>query len=88
MRIDDEQVWSSLASYLAQNCDGFSARDLSNQVYSLQNISRLKPIILNFDDLFRKYELQIVKRFDAETVDGQTISNVVLAYSKSQNGSE
>ena len=70
MRIDDEEVWSSLASYLAQNCESFRSRDLSNQVYSLQNISKLKPIILNFDDLFRKYELEIVKRFNTETIDG------------------
>ena len=70
MRIDDEEVWSSLVSYLVQNCESFSSRDLSNQVYSLQNISKLKPIILNFDDLFRKYELEIVKRFNTETIDG------------------
>ena len=70
MRIDDEEVWSSLGSYLVKNCESFSSRDLSNQVYSLQNISKLKPIILNFDDLFRKYELEIVKRFNTETIDG------------------
>ena len=30
MKIDDEEIWSSLASYMAQRCESFSARDLSN----------------------------------------------------------
>ena len=54
----------------------------------MQKISKFKPIILNFDDLFMRYELQIVKRFDLEDIDGQTVSNAILAYSKSQNGSK
>ena len=41
----------------------FDERDLANQVYSLGMVSRLKPVILNFDDLFRKYELQLIKKF-------------------------
>lgn len=88
MRIDDEQVWASLGAYLAERADVFSERDLSTQVYSLMNVSRLKPIILNFDDIFRRYELLIIKRFDQEGATPQSISNTLLAYSKTQNGSQ
>ena len=57
MGIDDEEIWASLATYLVERCETFSERDLSTHVYALHHISRLKPIILNFDDLFKKYEL-------------------------------
>ena len=66
MGIDDEEVWSSLAAYLIERCETFSERDLSTQVYALYHAGRKKPIILNFDDLFKKYELQLVKRFESD----------------------
>lgn len=57
MHIDDEEVWGSLAAYLIERCDQFSERDLSTHVYALYHASKRKPIILNFDDLYKKYEL-------------------------------
>ena len=57
MGIDDEEVWASLAAYLIERCETFSERDLSTQVYALYHAGRRKPIILNFDDLYKKYEL-------------------------------
>ena len=64
MGIDDEEVWASLASYLIERREYFTDRDLSTHVYALQHVSKRKPIILNFDDLYQKYELQLVKRFE------------------------
>lgn len=52
MNFDDPQVWSSLASYIAQNHKLFDLRNISNIVYALHRVSVDKPIILNFDDLF------------------------------------
>ena len=66
MRIDDEEIWGSLAAYMVQKCEYFTARDLSNQVYALTKVSKMKTIILNFDDLFRRYELHLVKKMDLE----------------------
>ena len=57
MGIDDEEVWASLAAYLIERCHTFTERDLSTQVYALYQASRRKPIILNFDDLYKKFEL-------------------------------
>ena len=57
MGIDDEEVWASLASYLIERCETFNERDLSTHVYALYHAGKKKPIILNFDDLFKKYEL-------------------------------
>jgi len=87
MRIDDDQVWTSFASFLAQKHDQFSLRDLSNQIYAMSKISKLKPIILNFDDLFKLLELSLIKKFDSDRIDGQSLGNTILAYSKTQNGS-
>lgn len=88
MGIDDEEIWASLAAYLIERCETFNERDLSTHVYALYHAGRKKPIILNFDDLFKKYELQLVKRFESdEPVSSQSISNSILAYSKTQNGS-
>lgn len=50
-------------------------------------VSRLKPVILNFDDLFMKYELHLIRRFIEGRCEPQSISNSVLSYSKTQNGS-
>lgn len=30
MQIDDEEIWGSLAAYMVQKCEYFTARDLSN----------------------------------------------------------
>ena len=77
---------------MAQRHDSFDVRSLSNVVYSLYKISSAKPGILNFDDLFAELELPIIMKMDqqlpAGAVDPQSIANTVLAYSKTQNGSE
>ena len=39
MKIDDEQVWASLAAYLVQRVDIFDHRDLSTQIYALAKVS-------------------------------------------------
>jgi hypothetical protein len=88
MGIDDEEVWASLAAYLIERCETFDERDLSTHVYALYHAGKNKPIILNFDDLFKKYELQLVKKFEMPNgATSQSISNAILSYSKTQNGS-
>jgi hypothetical protein len=57
MGIDDEEVWASLAAFLIERCETFNERELSTQVYALYHAGKNKPVILNFDDLFKKYEL-------------------------------
>jgi hypothetical protein len=87
MKIDDEQVWASLASFVVMNHEQFNARELSNIVFAMSKIQKLKPVILNFDDVFRTLEVSFVRKFDTEPFDGQSLANAVLAYSKTQNGS-
>lgn len=57
MRIDDEVIWFSLAEHLSKHHDFYNIRDLSTFTYALTNVSRFKPVLLNFDDLYRKLEL-------------------------------
>lgn len=87
MKIDDEQVWASLASFIVLQHESFNTRELSNIVFALSKIQKLKPIILNFDDVFMTLELTLVRKFDTENFDGQSLANTILAYSKTQNGS-
>lgn len=87
MKIDDEQVWASLASFVVLNKDRFTARELSNIVFALSKIRKQKPVVLNFDDVFHDLEISFVKKFDNEPVDGQSLANTILAYSKTMNGS-
>ena len=90
MKIDDAQIWASLASYIAQSHDRFDVRNLSTVLYSLYKINSFKPGLLNFDDLFSELELPLIMKMDQDPakVDPQSISNSILAYSKAQNGSE
>ena len=88
MGIEDQEVWSSLGAFLIERCETFSERDLSTHVYALYHAGKKSPLILNFDDIFKKYELQLVKRFEAEVnYSTQSVANSILAYSKTQNGS-
>ena len=64
MKIDDEVIWFKLAAHLSKRHDQFNLRNLTTFVYAFTNISKLKPVILNFDDLFKKLELQLIKKFD------------------------
>ena len=70
MKIDDEVIWFEFVQQLALRHDQFTVRNLSVCAFALTNISRLKPVILNFDDLFRKMELSFVKKFDSDRVVG------------------
>ena len=91
MKIEDQEVWSSLASYVLKVNDALDIRNLSNIVYSFQQVSQGKPILYNYDDLFQELELPIIKKLDrglpGSVGDPQSIANTVTAYTKSQNGS-
>jgi len=69
MKIDDEIIWANFASFIAGRHDQMSIRDLSTIVYSLTTISKHKPILLNFDDLYRKLELSLIRKFDTDKSD-------------------
>jgi len=70
MKIDFEEIWGSLASFVVFHHDKFTQRELSNIVFAFSKIQKLKPIILNFDDVFQTLEISFVKKFDNEPVDG------------------
>jgi hypothetical protein len=69
-KIDDEVVWFEIAQQIATRHDQLSLRNLSVCAFALTNISRLKPVILNFDDLFKTMELSFVKKFESGGVVG------------------
>ena len=65
MRIESQEVWASLASYVLKNHHLFDVRSLSNIVYSFQQVSQGKPILHNYDDFFADLELPLIKKLDA-----------------------
>ena len=91
MKIEDPEVWNSLAAYVAKTYNQMDIRNISNTVYALHRVSLGKPVILNFDDLFQELELPLIMKLDSglpgSSGDPQSIANAVLAYAKSQNGS-
>lgn len=64
MKIEDPEVWNSLASYVSKTFDLMDVRNLSNTIYAFHRISLGKPVILNFDDLFSAMELPLIKKLD------------------------
>lgn len=69
-KVDDEVVWFEVARHIASRHEDLSLRNLSVCAFALTNISRLKPVILNFDDLFKMMELSFVKKFEVGKVVG------------------
>jgi len=61
MKIEDPEICFSLVAYISQHAHLFDLRSLATIVNSLTKISKLKPVILNFDDFYRKIEIVLVK---------------------------
>jgi hypothetical protein len=93
MKIEDPKLWFSLVDYVAKSINLLELRDLSSTVHSLAKVSKLKPVILNFDDLYRQLEICFVKKFDKEMQQGfkadvgVDLMTTLTSYSRTQNGS-
>jgi hypothetical protein len=92
MKIEDHEVWSSLAGYISTILNDLDFRSLSNICHSFYRVSHGKPVMLNFDDLFSEMELPIIQKLDQilhnpTLTDPKGVASVVMAYSKTQNGS-
>jgi hypothetical protein len=64
MKIEDPEVWSSLASYVTKTHSLMDIRGISNTLYAFHRVSLGKPVILNFDDLFTELELPLIMKLD------------------------
>jgi len=67
----------------------YKIRESSNLLLALQNFYLKSPKNFNFDEFFMNYELNIISCLTSHQnrIDPQSISNIVLAYCKTQNGS-
>jgi hypothetical protein len=72
------------------NVDKLNIRVVANLVYSLQTFQTKNPRVYNFNDYMTKLEVKIIDMMvkNPKGIDGQTLSNIVLSYAKTQNGSE
>lgn len=73
----------------------YNIRHLSNLAYAMSVYYKTNPIDFSFDSVFYDLEEIIIKyisninqSFLCNAVDSQSFSNIILAYSKSQTGSE
>ena len=64
MKVEEPEVWHSLAGYVAACYKQYDFRNLSNILYALHRVSQHKPVILNFDDLFTELEMPLVMQLD------------------------
>jgi hypothetical protein len=65
-------------------------RGTANFVYALHTFQMRNAQVYNFNDFLSKIEVDIIDKLIKfkEKVDTQSLSNIVLAYCKTQNGSE
>jgi len=92
MKIEDEKCWFSIVEYIASDSSRYNLRELATIVHSLAKVSKSKPVILNFDDLYMHLELSFVKQFDSDMGSnrkdtGLDLMNTLTSYSRTQNGS-
>ena len=82
-------VYDVLAK-LMENLNAIDIRGMSNLVYSLHSFQQRNAQVYNFDEFLVKLEEPIIQKISQfrKTITSQDITNIILAYCKTQNGSE
>jgi hypothetical protein len=82
-------VYESIAQ-ISEKIDSIDIRGISNFVYALQIFQNKNPQVYNFSEFFNKLEEKIILKIAKykKNLTSQDITNIILAYSKTQNGSE
>ena len=93
---DKHLVFSLLENIISQvQNESIEIRHISNLVYAISLFNKRDPKDFNFDDTLFALEEIIIKNifkvkseYLANYLDSQSFSNIILAYSKTQTGSE
>ena len=82
-------VYESIAEITAK-LDRIDLRGMSNFVFALHSFQMKNPLAYNFGEFFTKLEDRIVATIEKQkkNITTQDITNIVIAYCKTQNGSE
>jgi hypothetical protein len=88
--LNNQTLVLEVLSNLMQNINSIDIRGISNLVYALQSFQIKNPTIYNFDEFLTQLEEPIIQKISQyrKSLTTQDVSNIVLAYCKTQNGSE
>lgn len=88
--LNNQTLVLEVLSNLMKNINSIDIRGMSNLVYALQSFQIKNPIIYNFDEFLTQLEEPIIQKISQykKSLTTQDVSNIVLAYCKTQNGSE
>lgn len=88
--LDDQNLVFEVLTHITSNIKKIDIRSMSNLAYGLHTLQLNNPQIYNFDEFFSKLEEQIISKISKQIkqLTAQDVSNIILAYCKTQNGSE
>ena len=87
--LNNENLVYSCLEMLTNNISKLEIRSLSNLIYSLHTFQLKNPKIYNFNTVFTELEEKIILQIKtSKIIQPLDLTNIVLAYSKTQNGSE
>lgn len=97
---DEHLIIFEVVDEINKNISALDLRSISNLTFALSTLQlkslnysnkiknyNLKSNLFNFDEYFSILELEIIKKLSKFTLDSQSASNIILSYSKTQNGS-
>ena len=87
MDIRDDEIWFSLADYLAKHHTQFDLRGTSTYLMALHHASKYSPITMDFSEEFTMLELPIIQKLEDSNGDHASLTQIVSTYSKAQLGS-
>jgi hypothetical protein len=88
--LENKNFVYELLNHISGEIKKLDIRGTANFVYALHTFQMRNAHVYNFNDFLTKIEVDIIDKFvrNKSAIDTQSLSNVVLAYCKTQNGSE
>lgn len=88
--LDNQNILYDALTKLTPKLNLLDVRGISNLVFALQTVQLQNSNIYNFDEFLSKLEVPLIDTLIKykNKLDHQSISNIILAYCKTQNGSE
>lgn len=88
--LDSQTIFYESLNIITKKLNKIDIRGLSNVAYALQTVQLKNPTVYNFDEFFDKMEVNIIEKIEKNrhNLKPLDVTNIILAYCKTQNGSE
>ncbi len=88
-KVTDQKKWIPVAAEIVNRKKSLTLPTLSFMLCSLKNIGHYMPIIASNDSLFFDLEAEVIRLVGAaKEFDPTSVSKIIKAYAKTENGSE